>query len=174
MNSCSAPDSEPTPAQLHNALAAAQGRITSLEKTYEEQIRLQQLYEDTLADATERIRQYCFEQQNHIKSLHEHYSAQLQQSRYETIETQMQHQAWQAGLQRVSESMREALRAREEEGRPWKGRIAALKSENKILRAKAGWDPPAESEEEDEGEMEQGDEMRGRMSQGPERGQDAP
>lgn len=44
--------------------------------------------------------------------------------------------------------MRQALVSREEEGRPWKKRIAALKEENRILRAKAGWDPPVDSEDE--------------------------
>ena len=155
---------QPTTSQLQSSLSQAQIRINSLEKTYEDQRRLQSLYEDTLADATDRIRQYCFEQQNHIRSLHEHYTGLLQQSRYETIEAQLTHQAWQAGLKRVSEGVREAVKAREEEGRPWKGRIAGLKEENRVLRKMVGWDPPVDSDEEEDGE-ENGEEVRGRMSQ---------
>jgi hypothetical protein len=33
---------------------------------------------------------------------------------------------------------------------PWKRRIAALKEENRILRAKVGWDPPVDSDDEGE------------------------
>jgi hypothetical protein len=44
------------------------------------------------------------------------------------------------------------MRAREEEGMPWKRRIAALKEENRILRAKVGWDPPVDSDEEEQEE----------------------
>ncbi|WPH02570.1 Hypothetical protein R9X50_00543500 [Acrodontium crateriforme] len=141
-------DSKPTYFQLETALANSQTRNGSLERTYQDQLRLQQLYEDTLSEATERIRQYCFEQQQHVIALHQHYTSLLSQSRNETIEAQLTHQAWQAGLQRVSEGMRQALVSREEEGRPWKKRIAALKEENRILRAKVGWDPPVDSEDE--------------------------
>ena len=100
----------PSTIQIQSQLSNAEQRVLGLEKTYEDQIKLQSLYEDTLADATDRIRQYCFEQQQHIKGLHEHYLALLQQSRWETIECQMQHQQWQGGLTRLSEGVREALK----------------------------------------------------------------
>lgn len=161
--------SQPTISQLQSALANANSRIASFERTYQDQVRLQQLYEETLSDTTERIRQYCFEQQNHIIALHQHYTQLLSQSRSETIQAQLTHQEWQAGLKRVSEGVRMALKARGEEGMPYKRRIAALKEENRILRAKVGWDPPADSDDEgEEGDGEEavaGDENRGRVVQ---------
>lgn len=90
----------------------------------------------------------------------------LAQARSETIEAQLTHQAWQAGLKRVSEGVRMALKSREEEGMPYKRRIAALKEENRILRAKVGWNPPVDSDEED-GEGEESTRLeqdRGRVS----------
>lgn len=59
-----------------------------------------------------------------------------------------------------------ALQSREEEGMPYKRRIAALKEENRVLRAKVGWDPPVDSDDEEGGADEGiGNEMeRGRVS----------
>ena len=67
----------------------------------------------------------------------------------------------------MSEGVRLALQARETEGMPWRRRIAALKEENRVLRAKVGWDPPVESEDEDEEDDEEAlvlEEQRGRRS----------
>ncbi|KAK5124784.1 hypothetical protein LTR85_001497 [Meristemomyces frigidus] len=111
--------------------------------------RLSTLYEETLSDATERIRQYTYEQQNHVLALHKHYTGLLAQSRNETIEAQLTHQAWQGHLQLLSENMREAVKAREEERRPWVGRIRGLKEENRVLRRMAGWEPAVDSDEEE-------------------------
>ena len=77
----------------------------------------------------------------------------------------MTHQEWQAGLKRYSETVREAFKSREEEGRPYRARIAALKEENRILRLQVGWDPPVDSEGEEWDEEEGGlMEERGRGS----------
>lgn len=146
--------------QLQTSLAQANQRIASLERSYQDQVRLQQAYEETLTDTTDRVRQYCFEQQNHIVALHQSYQQALAQSRSETMEAQLTHQGWQASLQRLSEGVRAALKAREEEGMPYKTRIAALKEENRVLRAKAGWEPIPDSEDEDSDEIAEG--SRGR------------
>lgn len=52
---------------------------------------------------------------------------------------------------------------------PYKRRIAALKEENRILRAKVGWDPPVDSEDEEDGEQVVMGEYMGRASQGAQR-----
>lgn len=146
--------------QLQTALAAANTRIAALERTFHEQTALQQHFEDAHTETTERIRQYCFEQQKHVVALHQHYTQLLAQSRSETVEAQLTHQAWQAALQRLSEGVRSALRSSEEEKMPEKRRIAALKEENRVLRAMVGWQPALpDSDEEDGGEVE---ERRGR------------
>ena len=41
------------------------------------------------------------------------------------------------------------MNEREDAALPYQRKIAALKEENRILRAKAGWDPPSDSEDED-------------------------
>jgi hypothetical protein len=51
---------------------------------------------------------------------------------------------------RLSEYLRLAQRAHEEGSLPYRRRIAALKEENRILRAKAGWEPASESENSDD------------------------
>ena len=79
----------------------------------------------------------------------------------------MTHQEWQAALLNHSGTVREAFKAREEEGRPYRARIAALKEENRILRLQVGWDPPVDSEEDEWDEEEVGlEEGRGRGSRG--------
>ena len=157
----------PTPSQLGLALDRANTRVADLEERLTDQTRLTQDFEAGLMEATERIRHYIFSQQEYIKSLHQRYTQQLQQSRYETIEAQMCHQEWQSGLSRLSEGVREALKSREEEILPWKGKVAGLKEENRILRRKVGWDPLPESEDEDEGDEGGGGEKgRGRGSLG--------
>lgn len=85
-----------------------------------------------------------------LKALHAHYNSLLETSRNETIQAQLTHQAWQASLLRLSEYLRLAQRAHEEGSLPYRRRIAALKEENRILRAKAGWEPASESEGSDD------------------------
>lgn len=74
----------------------------------------------------------------------------LETSRNETIQAQLTHQAWQASLLRLSENLRGAQAAHEEGTLPYRRRIAALKEENRILRAKAGWEPASDSENSDD------------------------
>lgn len=146
--------------QLQTALATANTRILALERTFHEQTALQQHFEDAHTETTERIRQYCFEQQKHVIALHQHYTELLAQSRSETVEAQLTHQAWQAAMQRLSEGVRSALKSSEEEKLPEKRRIAALREENRVLRAMVGWQPPTpDSDDEEGGEVE---ERRGR------------
>ena len=150
--------SQPSVPQLQNALAAATNRITSLEKTYQDQIHIQNAYEEALAEATDRIRHYAFEQQNYITAMQQSYVNIINQHRAEIGEVQRTHHEWQASLGRLNENLRLSLKSREEEGMPWKRRIAALKTENELLRKKVGWEPAIDSEEEDEGEGEDGEE----------------
>jgi len=41
-----------------------------------------------------------------------------------------------------------ATKEKSEDSLPYRRKIAALKEENRLLRAKAGWDPPSDSEDE--------------------------
>ncbi|TKA26443.1 hypothetical protein B0A50_05279 [Salinomyces thailandicus] len=147
---------QPTTTQLAAQLAAATTRIAHLEATLTTHATLQTLYEETLSDATERIRQYTFEQQHHVLVLHKHYTTLLAQSRNETIEAQLTHQAWQEHLGRLSGGVRAAMKAREEERRPWLGKVRGLREENRVLRRMVGWEPAGDESEEEEAEAREG------------------
>ncbi|KAK4539621.1 hypothetical protein LTR36_010504 [Oleoguttula mirabilis] len=146
----------PTTTQLQTALSASQTRAAHLESTLATHAHLQTLYEATLTDATERIRLYAFEQQTHTLALHKHYTNLLTQSRNETIEAQLMHQAWQGHLTRLSGNLRAVVTAREEEGRPWVGRLRGLREENRVLRRMVGWEDlgAGDSEEDEEDGVE--------------------
>jgi hypothetical protein len=60
----------------------------------------------------------------------------------------------------VSEGVRKAMKEREEEVEPWRKKVAALREENRVLRAKVGWQPVKETEDEEDGFAV--DERRGR------------
>lgn len=148
--STTADPSQPTSSQLQTALSTAHLRITSLESTHQELLRLQSMYEDAFTDATQRIRSYCYSQQQHNIQLHQHYTQLLNESRRETVEAQIVHQEWQARLQGLSESLRVTMREREEERLSDKGVIAGLREENRVLRKIAGWQPAPEEDNDGE------------------------
>lgn len=142
--------SAPTITSLQRSLDAANNRIAAYEKANEEHNRLQAAYEDTLTEATERIRNYVFQQNDYITSIHKHYTHLLQESRAETVQAQQIHQDWQRGLSKLNEELRRAVRAREDEKLPFTRKISALKEENRVLRGLAGWEPAHDDDSEDE------------------------
>ncbi|KAK5745796.1 hypothetical protein LTR17_001298 [Elasticomyces elasticus] len=161
-------DERPTLTALQTQLSASHSRISSLESQLRSQETLQTLYESTLTDATDRIRQYCFAQQSYITSLHSHYLGLLEDSRQEVVEAQLVHQGWQEGLGRLSGMVREALRSSEEGALPWVGEVKGLREENRRLRKMVGWSELPDSEDETEEREGYGQRRRerGRASQG--------
>lgn len=151
---------EPTVLQLQNELAEANRQISELKDSFTQLQIVHEEYASSLDKATQMAREFEDKEQKYLQSVHEHYSAQLLQARGETMEAQLTHQAWQARLKTLDETVKKAYKAREEEGQPYRQRIAALKEENRILRSKVGWDPPADSEDEEWDE----EASRGRLS----------
>ncbi|KAK0267760.1 hypothetical protein LTR35_016050 [Friedmanniomyces endolithicus] len=145
----------PTLTALQTALSAAHTRISHLETSLRTHETLQTLYEATLSDATAHIRSYIYSQQSYILSLHRHYTELLQQAREEVVEAQLVHQGWQEGLGRLSGLVRGAYGAREEERRPWVGRVRGLREENRVLRGMVGWEV-REGDSDEEEEMGEG------------------
>jgi hypothetical protein len=149
-------------------LSDALSRITELETECKEANEVIDYAEEIVEKFKQQIREYAsnhqsatigksaplFEGNDHrwhwSIALHAHYNSLLETSRNETIQAQLTHQAWQASLMRLSEYLRLAQRAHEEGSVPYRRRIAALKEENRILRAKAGWEPASESENSDD------------------------
>ncbi|KAF2153840.1 hypothetical protein K461DRAFT_116873 [Myriangium duriaei CBS 260.36] len=155
-----------TTAELSTQLVEAQRKIEALEAAYTDQAQLITAYENGMHDTAERLRNYVYEQTQATNAIHAHYNSLLSTSRNETLQAQLTHQAWQASVARVAEGVRLAYREQSEGARPYRKRIAALKEENRVLRAKAGWDPPSDSEEDeefdDEEEQQQPPKSRGR------------
>ena len=153
VNLTAPPDpSAPTITSLQRSLDAANNRIAAYEKAHEDHNRLQALYEDTLTEATERIRNYVFQQSDYITSIHKHYTHLLEEARGETVKAQQIHQDWQRSLSKLNEELRRAVTAREEEKNPFTRKVSALKEENRVLRGLAGWEPAeGDSSDEEEG-----------------------
>lgn len=159
-------------AQLTKNLAEAEQYINTLDKAYQDQSELVLSYENGMQSTTAKLRDYIYEQQQatlgkscslaHYHTLskmtcsaiHSHYTSLLQASRNETMQAQLTHQAWQTSFSRVSETLREALKHHTLVTAPYKRKVAALKEENRTLRARVGWDPPSDSEDELEGRFE--------------------
>ncbi|KEQ77685.1 hypothetical protein M436DRAFT_36916 [Aureobasidium namibiae CBS 147.97] len=133
-------------AQLSDALS----RITELETECKEANEVIDYAEEIVEKFKMQIREYATSHQSATIALHAHYNSLLETSRNETIQAQLTHQAWQASLLRLSEYLRLAQRAHEEGSLPYRRRIAALREENRILRAKAGWEPASDSENSDD------------------------
>lgn len=144
----------PTMIGLQRELDASKTHIEALEQQSSEHLRLQAQYEEVLAQAVEKTRNYVFQQNEYIISLHQHYTALLQEARKETIDVQLIHQAWQASLSRLDTELKRAVKAREQEKDPFRRRIAMLKEENRVMREKLGWEKIVhESDEEDDDEL---------------------
>ncbi|KAH0160041.1 hypothetical protein KCU67_g6882, partial [Aureobasidium melanogenum] len=133
-------------AQLSDALS----RITELETECKEANQVIDYAEEIVEKFKLQVREYAHSHQSATIALHAHYNSLLETSRNETIQAQLTHQAWQASLLRLSENLRLAQSAHEEGTLPYRRRIAALKEENRILRAKAGWEPASDSENSDD------------------------
>lgn len=141
----------PTITGLQRELDSAKAHIETLEAHNGEHLRLQSQYEDVLTEAVDRTRNYVFQQNEYIVSLHQHYIQLLQDSRKETISAQLIHQGWQASLSRLDTELKNAIKAREQEKDPFRRRIAMLKEENRVMREKLGWEKIVhDSDEEDE------------------------
>jgi hypothetical protein len=138
---------QPTVEQVQAELAAVTARAET-EKA--ERDHIIEEYVNAFNTITPAIHDYRYGYRTFMHNTLAHYNKLLEQAREETLNARLENQAWQAGLKRLSEGLRAASQARDEEGMPWKRRIAALKEENRILRAKVGWDPPVDSDDDGE------------------------
>ncbi|KAJ9632217.1 hypothetical protein H2203_000620 [Taxawa tesnikishii (nom. ined.)] len=129
--------------------SSLQTRLTGLESAYSEQTAILTTYETAFEDIMERLRTYSYSHTSSLTALHAHYNSLLTQSRNETMQAQLTHQGWQASLGRLHELLRAAYKESEDGSLSYRRRIAALKSENKLLRAKAGWEPASDSEDDE-------------------------
>lgn len=68
------------------------------------------------------------------------------------MQMRLEHAEWQAGLGRVAEYARGALKGQAESEMSLKSEIRDLKEENRVLRRLAGWEEKPDSEGEEEPE----------------------
>jgi hypothetical protein len=88
-------------------------------------------------------------------ALHKHYQGLLEQERATSMQIRLEHSEWQAGLGRVAEYARLALKVQNEEGVPYKRELKELREENRVLRRLAGWEEKKDGEESSEEEGEE-------------------
>lgn len=99
----------------------------------------------------DKLRPYAYNATQANLALHKHYQGLLEQERATSMQLRLEHAEWQAGLGRVAEYARGALRVQGESERGLRGEIKGLKEENRVLRRLAGWEERAESSGEEEG-----------------------
>lgn len=66
------------------------------------------------------------------------------------MQLRLEHAEWQAGLGRVAEHARQALKVQSQAEAPLVAEIRSLKEENRVLRQLAGWEEREESSDEEE------------------------
>jgi hypothetical protein len=66
------------------------------------------------------------------------------------MQLRLEHAEWQAGLGRVADYARQALKVQSLGEEPLLGEIKALKEENRVLRRLAGWEEREGSSDEEE------------------------
>lgn len=139
-----------TQAHLQNQLTAAQSTIASLTATNASLSALLTDYESALALLLDKLRPYAYSQTSSILALHKHYQTLLEQERSTSMGLRIEHAEWQAGLSRVAENARNALRAQSEVEESLRGRCKELGEENRVLRRMVGWEEREDSDDEDE------------------------
>lgn len=79
-------------------------------------------------------------------ALHKHYQKLLEEERGVSMQLRLEHAEWQAGLGRVADHARTALKTQGESEEGLRREIRSLKEENRVLRGLCGWE-----DKEDEG-----------------------
>ncbi|KAF1924104.1 uncharacterized protein M421DRAFT_73564 [Didymella exigua CBS 183.55] len=109
-------------------------------------------YENALTLLLDKLRPYAYTHTSSILALHKHYHALLDHERNTSMQLRLEHVEWQAGLGRVAEYARAALKVQRQGEEGMVGEIRALKEENRVLRQLAGWEERADSSDEERAE----------------------
>lgn len=107
-------------------------------------------YENALTLLLEKLRPYAYNQTTSILALHKHYQGLLEAERATSMQLRLEHAEWQAGLGRVAEYARQALKVQTQREEPLVAEIKSLKEENRVLRRLAGWEDREDSSDEEE------------------------
>jgi hypothetical protein len=137
-----------TVANLQSQLTAAQSTIASLTSTNSSLSTLLTDYESALTLLLDKLRPYAYSQTSAMLALHKYYQSLLDQERSTSMGLRLEHADWQAGLSRVAENARNALRCQSEIEQGLRGRCKELGEENRVLRRMVGWEERESSDDE--------------------------
>ncbi|GME48358.1 Glutamyl-trna reductase [Neofusicoccum parvum] len=140
-------------AEINNLRAQLQSAHTSISSLDTQNAALRSLlqdYETSLSLVLEKLRPYAHQQHDAIVALHAHYNTLLEKERQANLELRLEHQEWQAGLGRVAQYARHALKESADAGLGYERKIRELKAENRMLRRLANWEEASDSDDDDE------------------------
>lgn len=140
---------------LTSQLSSAQTQISELNSSNTNLTNLITDYENALTLLLDKLRPYAYNQTQNMLSLHKHYQDLLEKERASSMQIRLEHAEWQAGLGRVAEYARLALKAQSENEMPFKREVKELKEENRVLRRLAGWEDRPEESSDEEVEVEE-------------------
>lgn len=135
---------------LRTQLTTAESTISALNNTQSSLTTLITDYENALTLLLEKLRPYAYNQTTSILALHKHYQGLLEAERATSMQLRLEHAEWQAGLGRVAEYARHALKVQTQGEEPLVAEIKSLKEENRVLRRLAGWEDREDSSDEEE------------------------
>ena len=134
---------------MQSRLQNAESTISTLQASNTQLTSLITDYENALTLLLDKLRPYAYTQTSSIIALHKHYQTLLENERATSMQLRLEHTEWQAGLGRVAEYARQALKVQTlgEEGLV--SEVRGLKEENRVLRGLCGWEVGQEDEEKD-------------------------
>ena len=135
---------------MQSRLQNAESTISTLQASNTQLTSLITDYENALTLLLDKLRPYAYTQTSSIIALHKHYQTLLENERATSMQLRLEHTEWQAGLGRVAEYARQALKVQTlgEEGLV--SEVRGLKEENRVLRRLAGWEEREGSSDEEE------------------------
>ena len=139
---------------LQAQLSSAQQTISSLTATNTSLSTLLNDYESALTLLLDKLRPYAYSQTSAILVLHKHYQTLLDQERSTSMALRLEHAEWQAGLSRVAENARAALRGQSEVEESLRTERKELAEENRVLRRMVGWEERDNSDDEGEDKVQ--------------------
>ncbi|KAI8943155.1 hypothetical protein NX059_001184 [Plenodomus lindquistii] len=135
-------------AHLQSQLTTANTTISTLSTANASLSALLTDYEAALTLLLDKLRPYAYSQTSAVLAIHKHYQALLDQERSTSLALRLEHAEWQAGLSRVADNARAALRGQSEVEEGLRREAKELAEENRVLRRMVGWEEREGSEDE--------------------------
>lgn len=135
-------------AHLQSQLTSTQNHLSTLSSSNTALQSLLTDYENALTLLLDKLRPYAYNQTSSILALHKHYQKLLEEERGVSMQLRLEHAEWQAGLGRVADYARTALKSQSESEEPLRREIRGLKEENRVLRGLCGWEDRDDDEKD--------------------------